>query len=209
MSRTNLLSASLALLVAGTGCIDLSKDYVEKQQYVFDVVRPVDPVPMPKVDAILSVRSFTAGPGLDDLGFVYRTGEARFEQDFYHEFFVAPTELVTAEVRRWMRDMQAFRAVVDPGALVESDYVVDGCITKLFGDYRGKPAACLEVQFFLTHYGDAGPELVFSKTFTEREEAAKKKPEELVAAFNRALARTLEALEEDEVFWGGFEASKP
>ena len=106
-----------------------------------------------------------------------------------------------------MRDMAAFRAVVDPGSLVEADYVIDGCVTKLFGDYRGEPAACLEIQLFLTRYSAGGPELVFSKTLSEREEARSKEAEELVAAFNRALGRVLGALEGDESFWTGFHAT--
>jgi len=204
MLRTNHLSLLFTLpLVAG--CVGLSKDYVEKQQYVLEVVRKAEPVPGRAVDAIVSVRSFTAGPGLDGRGLVYRTDDARFEQDFYHEFFVVPTELVTGELRRWMRDMAAFRAVVDPGSLVEADYVIDGCVTKLFGDYRGEPAACLELQLFLTRYGPGGPELVFSTTLSERVVAESKEPEQLVAAFNRALERALAALEGDEAFWSGLQ----
>ncbi len=192
--RSATLLAAFVLLPS-SACIDLGKDYVEKQQYVLEVELPGRSISPTTIDEIIAVRTFTAGPGLEDPGLVYRTADVRYESDFYNEFFVPPSELVTSAVRKWMRAAHIFRAVVDPGSLEQADYVIDGCVTKLYGDYREQPRACLEIQLFLTHYGESGPEIVFHKTYSETEPAEAKKPDELVAAFNRALVRILKAWE--------------
>jgi ABC-type uncharacterized transport system auxiliary subunit len=138
-----------------------------------------------------------AGPGLDGPGLVYRVAEARYESDFYHEFFVPPSDFVTTALRRWMADAGLFQAVVEPGALTETDYVIDGCVSRLLGDYRDRPEAQLELQIFLTHFGEKGPEIAFHREYTEIEPLREKDPEELVAAFRRALARILSRCESD------------
>ena len=191
----SLLCLALSLLF---GCVSLSKDYVEKRQYLFEAERPQDgSAGEALADALLSVRSFVSSPGLDEAGLLYRSGENRYQTDFYHELFVPPTEIVSDSVRGWMRDARLFRAVLEPGALAESNYVIDGCLTQLCGDYRSEPKAVIELQIFLTRFDPTGARVCMQRKYTESETLKKKDPELLVAGYGKALARVLETCEKD------------
>lgn len=197
-ARPSLLGL-LFLTASMNACLDLSRGYVERYQYALEVQRSPSPDTKlaPPAAGVLGVRPFVAGPGLDGPGLVYRVAEARYESDFYHQFFVPPTDFVTTALRRWMADAALFQAVVEPGSLTEADYVIDGCVSRLLGDYRDRPEAQLQLQIFLTHFGEEGPEIAFHREYTANEPLDEKDPEELVEALRRALARILSRCESD------------
>ena len=83
------------------------------------------------------------------------------------------------------------------GRVWRETYVIDGCVSRLLGDYRDRPEAQLELQIFLTHFGKKGPEIAFHREYTDIEPLREKDPEELVLALRRALARILSRCESD------------
>ena len=185
------------------GCVSFTRGYVEKRYYALHAPRgSVSSAATgdtgPIAEAVLSVRTFSGGPGLEGPQLVHRVAEGRYEADFYNEFFVPPGDFVTAAVRRWMADSGLFRVVLEPGSLAEADYVLEGGLTELFSDDREERSfAVLEIQVFLTKTKVGGPEVVFHREYAEREPLEGNEPDELVAAMSRALTRILFSCEAD------------
>ena len=59
--------------------------------------------------------------------------------------------MVTAEVVKWLQASGLFKTVLDTPSQVLPDYVLEGAVSSLYGDFRDldNPKAVLEIQFFL------------------------------------------------------------
>ena len=74
-----------ALMIAGCGG---PKSY-EKQHYILDTQRASSAAPANK-SSIVEVRRFAVASAFSSKSLIYRTGEFKYESDFYNEFLVPP-----------------------------------------------------------------------------------------------------------------------
>ena len=183
-----------ALIIAGCG----SKSY-DKQHYILDTQR-VRPAVTGDKSSVVEVRRYTVASAFSSKSLIYRTGEFKYESDFYNEFLVDPSAMITEKTRNWLSDSGLFRRVLDPGSDADPSHVIQGDIIALYGDFRVKsaPKAVMEARIFLSETktpSESG--IVFGKTYKSSVGLDTREPEDLVAAFDRCLVEILTDFEQD------------
>lgn len=193
-----LFHSFLLLFLFLAGCSGLGKDYPERNYYILSVSRDVgDSSPVP--EAVLEIRRFQISPGFSGREFVYRKGDLGYVSDFYNQFFRPPVLLITEEVRRWLSESGLFRSVVDPTSTAEPDYVLEGNINELYGDFRmkGAPKAVMGIQFLLIGVQSASPRIAFQNSYRREVAIVSSSPDDLIEGWNDALVQILAAFEGD------------
>jgi cholesterol transport system auxiliary component len=185
------------ILLACGGCVSLSASYPEKHYYALEVARPGEPL-LPVSQAVLKVRKFRISPSFEGKEFVYRISEARYEADFYNEWFIPPHAMLTQQVLNWLTEGNVFQYVMDSTGPVSATHSLEGSVTGLYGDYRATPAkAVLGLQFFLVHEASSPADILLHQEYRQEVELMEKSPEALVKGWNEALRLILTALDED------------
>ncbi len=186
-----LLSALLC-----SGC--LSRPSYTKRQFVLEAARPSLPTGHGR-EVVLAVRGFTVDPACDGRCLLYRKGECEYESDFYHEFLIAPQELLSTQTRHWLAQSGICRTVLEPGGLVEPTHILEGNVLTLHGDCRGPglSQAVMEIRIFLVANKGSEPRIVFTHNYRASQPAEERTPEALVRAFNQCLTQILTQLEKD------------
>jgi ABC-type uncharacterized transport system auxiliary subunit len=193
-------AGALLLALGASGAIPLgclSKSYPEKQRYVFEV-EPVADVAL-GVDGVLRVDRVRVSPLFERKGFVYRTGDATFENDFYNEFFAPPAVLLRKATLNRLRGASIFSSVLDATQRAEADWILEGQVKELYGDLRDRtaPAAMLQIEYTLLDARSPGLDVAFRKTYSARDAARSASAAAIMTAWNDGLARILTDLEVD------------
>ncbi|MBE0597569.1 MAG: membrane integrity-associated transporter subunit PqiC [Desulfuromonadales bacterium] len=185
----------LLLLLFLAGCLKLERQYPQRDSFVLDIGGD-GPAVAAGIDAHLQVRRLELSPRFAGTGFYYRTGELTYEGDFYNRFLASPATLITEETRRWLTaagllDPPASR----PGEL--ADLVVEGEITALYGDFRARPQAVMEIRFNLLSARTARAEILLRRSYRQEIPLVENNPTALVEGWNQALRRILTEFEAD------------
>ncbi len=180
------------------GCVNLERSYPEKRYFILDVSRDKN-VSSPDTGTVLKVRRFRISSRYEGKGFVYRLKDLNYESDFYNEFFISPASLLTEEIRKWVAGSGLFQHVVDPSSYMDPNYVLEGAVTSLYGDYgvSTAPKAILEMQFFLLQETAASPKIIFQSQYHKEEPLKGNTPDALVKSWNKALNQILTEFETD------------
>ena len=196
IAAPDFIGICLVLFVLG-GCVDLGRSYPEKHSYILEAVHPGETrASIPRT--VLKVRKFRVSPAFEGKGLVYRTSDARYEGDFYNEWFVPPNAMLTQQVVNWLTKTGLFQYVMDSSGPLPATHLLEGTLTALYGDYRATPAkAVLAVQFFLLHEASAQAEVLWHQEYWKEVDVLERKPEALMAGWNEALRLILSALDED------------
>ncbi|MEE9605792.1 MAG: hypothetical protein V3V70_09505 [Candidatus Scalindua sp.] len=189
------LFAMFPLLI---GCLDLERSYPGKRYFILDVSRDKD-VSSPDTETVLKVRRFRVSPQYEGKGFVYRLADLNYESDFYNEFFISPSSLLTEEIRQRLAGSGLFRHVVTPSSHLAPTHFLEGTVTALYGDYgvSTAPKAILEMQFFLLQETAASPKIIFQSQYRKEEPLKGNTPDALVKSWNKALGQILTEFEID------------
>ena len=191
-----LAAVGVAVIVC-SGCVSVSRSYPEKHHYALEVVRQgetIDPVSQTG----LKIRKFRASSAFEGKEFVYRTSDTRYEVDFYNEWMVSPTTMLTEQVVTWLTKADLFHYVMESSGELEAQYILDGTITAMYGDYRATPSkAVLGLQVFLIHEAASQDEILWHQEYRQGVDVEGQTPDALVSAWNAALRMILMALEAD------------
>ena len=190
----NLLSAAIPcglLLLAFfcAGCVTLERSYPDKRYFMIDVQDSKGS--NSDGSRVLSVPNLHISPRYADRSFIYRTSETEYEADFYNQFLSAPATMISEELRQALAEAAPFKFVLGPSSSLPANYVLEGSINLLYGDFRNfnAPAAVLEIELFL-HNGDpAKTSLVMQKRYHRSVRLKERSPEALVQGWNQALAQ--------------------
>lgn len=187
-----VLLAAAALLA---GC-SLTRPAPVKATFLLDPQVP--PAVQSPRSGTLRIGAFSVAAPYRDRAFTYRTGDVRFESDFYNEFFVPPGPMIGQATSKALASAKPFARVVPAGtAPEEGDFVLEGFVSDLYADTREKPAAgVVGVNFYLTRTTFPSA-VVWSREYRERVTLAERSPEALARAWNEALGRVLAALASD------------
>ncbi|MGH7230186.1 MAG: ABC-type transport auxiliary lipoprotein family protein [Nitrospiraceae bacterium] len=193
-----LMLVFAAVILEVAGCIRLAKGPPEKHYYALEVTRPAES-PAPSAGAILKIRKLRISPRFEGAEIVYRTSEARYQSDFYNEWFIAPSAMVTQQLQNWLTNARLFQHVVDTSSSLEAGYLLEGVVNALYGDLRlnGSPKAILAMQIVVIRDRPAREEIVFRREYQEVADVADPSPDALVRGWNQGLRHSLMALEED------------
>ena len=183
--------------VAAVGACALSRPNVTKHTFLLEPAPP----PMASVQKLASLRVGVVNVAAPYRGkaFVYRSDELKFEADYYSEFFVAPTALLSEATARALAAASVFRRTIPPGAADAGDYVLDGFASELYGDARdpARPAAVIAITFYLTPANAITPNVIWWREYRQRVPVANATAEALARAWNAALAAILADLARD------------
>jgi cholesterol transport system auxiliary component len=192
--RHAVLLAALALsLVAGCS---FTRPSPVKNTFLLDP--PVPPAVAAPKAATLRIGTFNVSAAYRDRAFTYRTGDVKYESDFYNEFFVAPGAMVGQATAKALSGARVFTRVVPAGtAPEEGDFVLEGFVADLYADTRERPAAgVVGVNFYLTRTAFPSA-VVWSRDYRERIALSASTPEALANAWNEALGTLLRKLAQD------------
>ena len=183
--------AMLALLVVA-GC-NLTRPAPVKATFLLDP--PLPPAVTTPKAATLRIGTFNVSAPYRDRAFTYRTGDVKYESDFYNEFFVAPGAMIGQATTKALAAANVFTRVVPAGtAPEEGDFVLEGFVADLYADARERPAAgVVGINFYLTRTTFPST-VVWSRDYRERVALSASTPEALAQAWNEALGRVLARL---------------
>lgn len=183
---------TLALFLTLSACVSVKQPPPEKRFYALDVTRSPQAVP-PEKGSVLWVRSFQISPMYEDKAFVYRNGELSYQSDFYNEFLVNPGPMITAQVAAWLTGTNIFKLVTDSPGKMLSDFILEGAITELYGDFKNPvaPTAVLEMQFFLLEDAAVQSRIILQKQMRRVVPLKGGEPADLIQGWNTALEQIL------------------
>ncbi|WP_291319893.1 ABC-type transport auxiliary lipoprotein family protein [Desulfonatronospira sp.] len=185
------------LLLAAAACAPKKKP-PDRNFFVLETKRQTDPV-RDEPQGILSVRGFDVSAGFRGKEIVYRTDRGRSQSDFYNQYFISPGPMLTDLTRQWLEDSGMFEAVIPMGSHKKADYILEGAVTSLYGDFqnRGEPASVLRMQLLLLEDDRQDYRMLMHRTYQERVTLNGSGAEHVVQGLNKALTRILTRLEKD------------
>ena len=190
----------ICLFLAGwllPGCVRLGQRAPEKVSYVLSAERPASS-PQANIPGVLQVTPLRISPRFASRSFVYRQGDSRYQADFYHEFLVSPASLVQEETVRWLSASGIFSAVSSSSGPLPPDYVLQGQVTDLYGDFRSRqPAGILEITFLLLDQHAADNAILLNRSYRYVSPLDNSSAGALIDGWNTALSRILTNLEID------------
>jgi cholesterol transport system auxiliary component len=199
MSRTVLAMIGLIVMLCASACLRLDRERPEKRFFLIETVRAGDPNPSAAAEGMLQIRRFDVSPAFEAPSFVYRTGEYAWESDYYNAFFTSPDAMLTEMSSRWLGDTGLFMRVASHSSQVRGDYLLEGHVVSLYGDYRPgrRPEAVIEMQVLLLRDLPRETVIVLQGNYMAHEPVAGHAPGDLVAAWGRAMHSMLTELEGD------------
>ncbi len=198
MKNWSIFCAPALLALCVVACVSIEKSYPDKRYFVLEAGGNLTPS-NPSANETLQVSNIRVSPRYADRSFVYRTSEAGYESDFYNQFLVSPSSLITEEVRKDLIGSQLFNYVISPSNQSQPTYVLEGTVNTLYGDFRNtdSPRAVLEMEFFLTSEIPTKAGILLQKRYAKSVPLTGRTPEALVKGWNQALEEILTSLTAD------------
>ncbi|MEP6941950.1 MAG: hypothetical protein ABI981_03380 [Betaproteobacteria bacterium] len=188
-----VFAAALCILLAGCG---LSRPAAIKQTYLLQTPPAVTATGVTPRASTLKVGSIAVAAPFRGKSLVYREAELKYESDFYNEFFVTPSAMFTESASAWLSTAGIFKDVLPASANADGDFVLEGFVSELYGDYRaaGKPVAVLTARFFVLDNSIFTGVPVWQTELKQRVPLSSTNSETLAAGFNAAWGAMLSDL---------------
>ena len=192
-NRTIKLLLTVILIALTDGCMKVDEMPIEKHRYVIDISREDDSIGNAEAAGTLKVRRFKIASTFAGKGLVYRTGDVNYESDFYNQFLVSPDSMITDEVTQWLGESGVFSSVLDEGTYAKTEWVLEGKIFSLYGDYsmQGTGKAVMEIQFSLITDLDGIRSAAFENVYKTEVDILPGGGANLVKGFNNCLNEIL------------------
>lgn len=192
--------ATVLLLVVASGSFTggcFRRQFPERRQYVLQVERQAPPRTASAV--AVKVGRVRAEPQYDRKGFVYRTGDATYADDFYNAFYVSPAQMVRSTMQHWIATSQLFASVADVDSLVSADWLLESRLLAFYVDKRSPESerAVVSLAITLVDAMSSPPRPIYEATYEETSSASGRSAQRYVDAWNEALSRVFERLEAD------------
>jgi cholesterol transport system auxiliary component len=198
------MAVALALCLGGAGCAGLLKQApVAKAYFAID---PGQPEPARPAGAqassqatrqVLRVRALRVSPPYDAVPFVYRTGPAQFDTDYYNNFIAPPASLLTGSLIQWLARALPM-TICDTSSNLPADLTLEGNMTGLYIDSTTTPPkAVVAGRFFLTRDHNGDVQLLFQKAYEASVPVRARSPAGFVGAWGEAYHRVLVQLTAD------------
>ncbi|MFA6600021.1 MAG: hypothetical protein WC352_08165 [Candidatus Omnitrophota bacterium] len=199
--KTTGLYCLLGLLAIFSGCanVDLKKPFPEIKTYSLDLSRQDHAAYAGKP---VSVRfdAFSAVPAFADRYLTYRTSETAYEQDFYNQLMTSPAKMTGDQAASWMKGSALVSVVAPLEVPMTPDYVVNGQLLELFGDYRNasSPKAVLHIQLTVSRPASSGTaEVLFQKVYPVDLAIDRPSPKALTEGWSLCLGQIMADFEND------------
>lgn len=192
------MRAALAAIAFLTACSAVTRPAPVRQTFLLAPKAP-PAVAQPQA-AALRVGVVNVAAPFRGKAFVYRLGDLRFETDFYVEFLVPPSAMLTELTTRALVSARPFTRIAGPGAAADAEWVLDGFASALYADTRNevKPTAELTITYYLTPAGGAEQTPVWTHEYTRhaamRDGSAAAYADALNTAFGEIVAELAQDL---------------
>jgi cholesterol transport system auxiliary component len=185
--RKSCLTPFLVGAALLAGCTALTRQAPVRQTFLLEPRAP--PVVAHSQSGTLRVGTINVAAPFRGKTFVYRVGDLRFESDYYVEFLVPPGTMIGEQTARALAQAAAFSRVAGPGAAGEAEWVLDGFVPALYADMReaGKPAAELDITYYLTPTAGAQETPVWTHDYRQRIAMRDATPVAYAEALNKAF----------------------
>jgi cholesterol transport system auxiliary component len=195
---TTRISWIIIFCLVCSGCVTLERSSPERHYFVIELPRSAN-APESASDLILSVGHMRISPRYADRSFIYRTSDTSYESDFYNQFLTSPDTMISEELRKGLAAAHQFKYVLGPADAQQPNYVLEGAVNALYGDFRNssQPAAVLELEFFLYNDNSNNSGLVAQKRYLKSIPVNERSPEALVKGWDQALQQIVAALAAD------------
>jgi cholesterol transport system auxiliary component len=193
-SARRALLLTVALALAGCG---LTRPAPVKETYLLEPPPPpavAKPQPTSIRVGVVNVAAPFRGRGL-----VYRASELRYETDYYQEFLIPPSTMLTELTSRALERSKAFARVVPPGSASSADWELNGFVSALYVDIRdnAKPAAEIAISFYLFAGNRAQEMPAWTRDYQRRAPVPTQTAQAYAAALNAALGEIFTELTRD------------
>lgn len=184
----------IALAPAVAGCF--RRQFPERRLFVLNIERT--DVEREPSSAVVRVGRVRAEPQYERKGFVYRTGESTFADDFYNAFYVSPAQMVRSTMHEWLAASGMFTLVADVDSLVGADWLLESRLMDFYLDKRvgGEERAVVRLAVTLVDARKSPPIARLERTYEESASAAGG-GQAYVDAWSLALARVFARMEAD------------
>ncbi len=199
MRFTQMLRHTVLLFaILVSGCVTLERSYPDKRYFVIEI-REAAKTPAAQSDRVLLVSNLHISPRYAGTAFVYRTSDTAYESDFYNQFLSAPGTMISEELRKGLAAQSAFKYIIGPSSELTANYVLEGSANALYGDFRdlNKPAAVLEIEFFLRNQDPEKSGIVLHRRYTKSVAIGRRSPDALATGWNQALEAIVSMLVAD------------
>jgi ABC-type uncharacterized transport system auxiliary subunit len=184
----------IALAPVVTGCF--RRQFPERRLFVLNVER-TEAARSPS-SAVVRVGRVRAEPQYERKGFVYRTGDSTFADDFYNAFYVSPAQMVRSTMHEWLAASGMFTLVADVDSLVGADWLLESRLMDFYLDKRvdGEARAVVRLAVTLVDARKSPPSARLERTYEETASATGG-GQAYVDAWSVALARVYARMEAD------------
>jgi cholesterol transport system auxiliary component len=175
----------------------LSRPAPVKQQFLLDP--PAPPAVAKSQPTSVRVGTINVAAPFRGRSFVLREADLRYETDYYNEFLVPPSTMLTELTARALERSKAFARVVPPGYSADADWVVDGFVSALYGDERDgkKLSADVAVSYYLFQSSGGSGMPVWTRDYQKRVALTTSTTEAYAAALNTAFGEIFADLTRD------------
>jgi len=192
---------ALAMLgVALSGCA-LPEEQTDQRRFFMLEAARFGQAPPPETGHLIAVKRFTMSPRFREKELVYRTSEVAYESDYYNQFLTSANTMIAEQTRRWLSRSGLFAAVINASSDALPTHIIEGNVTKLYGDVRGEGSgeAVMAVEFFVLDIAGADePKVIFHGEYAvEGPFDPPLSGEGLVKVYNANLGKVLTAFEKD------------
>ena len=193
-----LRHAVLLLMIFVSSCVTLERSYPDKRYFVIEI-RDTAKATATQNERVLLVSSLHISPRYAGTEFVYRTSDTSYESDFYNQFLSAPGTMISEEIRKGLATGSAFKYVIGPASDLTANYVLEGSVNALYGDFRdlNKPAAVLEIEFFLRNADPEKSGVVLHRLYSKSVAVGQRSPDALTKGWDQALEEIVAMLVAD------------
>jgi cholesterol transport system auxiliary component len=196
-SRAGAALAISLVLASTLGCSAITREAPLRQTFLLEPAAPA--ASATSQPGAVRVGTVNVAAPFRGKAFVYRMSDLRFETDFYVEFLVPPAAMLTEQTARALEGAKAFERIAGPGATVDAQWVLDGFASALYADTReaGKPAAELDITYYLTPAGGFEQTPVWSREYRQRVPMRDASPAAYAEALNKGFGEIVAALARD------------
>lgn len=176
-------------------CLNLARETPTKRSFHLDVRHPGRSI-KGNANKVLKIQRLGIEPVYGGRNLVYRLSDVEYESDYYSEFLISPATEIQSLTRDWLDRSGIFSKVTGLSSQLTTDYILEGHIQALYGDFHQEPyRAVLEIQFVMLHSNDGS--IAFSERYHRSITINERNAALLVKGWSTGLQEILSALEQD------------
>lgn len=189
----------LSMAITLSACLGSSRPPKPIYYYTLDYETPVAQLPH-HLPCILRVERFSVSPPFNSQRIIYAHNGLQRNAYAYHQWIVAPGELLPYFLARDLRRTNGFRAVLTPDAAISATHSLHGWVEEFMeqdASPRWQAAAVINVTLISNLDPDPTRKILLQKRYRATAPCRAKTPEALAEAMSSAVAEIAKTIVKD------------